>query len=310
MPSRILRDYRDSVTMANLTDFQERLFVRMIMTADDFGRGLANNLHATCFQVSDISRATVMKAANELQNVGLVRLYTDADGRLYFDIPKFGNKPRAKHSKCPTYEECKQVASKLQASCGQLHADCSSKPRTENRYSETENREPGTETESCGQAGNTALPPEASAVVMFFPCSGTGALWPLTQAMLDGWSEAYPAVDVLAECRKAKAWEDSNPKNRKTFDGHARFLNAWMSKSQNQARTGPAQGQPAAIPEKPRGTWDIKEQIELLRSERDRLYMSDFQNTGGPERNPKRYAEWLEVSNKVRDLQAQIASKP
>jgi len=143
MPSRILRDFRDSATMARLTDFQERLFVRMIQAADDFGRGLASNLHASCFQVSDVPREKVGFAALSLQDAGLIRLYADNQGRAFFEIIKFGNKPRATHSRWPSYEECKQLAGNLQAICmqtdGDLPALCSSKPETINRKPETGN---------------------------------------------------------------------------------------------------------------------------------------------------------------------------
>ena len=300
MPNRILRDWTTSETIDRLTPEQECTFVRLIMAVDDFGRYEADPrlLAARLYplRICKASAQHMQSTCDALAKHGIINLY-QVEGRKYLQIVKWHNVPRAKTSKFPA------MHSTCTASAQQMHSTCiASAPVT---VTET-----GTDTESCGQAGNTALPPEASAAVLQFQCSGTDALWPLTQAMIDGWTEAYPAVDVLAECRKAKAWEDSNPKNRKTFDGHARFLNAWMAKAQNQARTVSVQGQPALpAPEKPRSTWDIKEQIELLRSERDRLYMSDFQNSGGPERNPKRYAEWLEVSNKVRDLQAQIAGK-
>lgn len=143
MPSRILRDFRDSAVMATLSDFEERLFVRMIITADDFGRGLANNLHATCFPLADIPKADVQQALYSIAAKGqgrLVRLFKDNTGRILFDIPNFGNKPRAKCSKWPAYEECEQVECNLQADSKQVHADCTSKPVF--REPETVNREP------------------------------------------------------------------------------------------------------------------------------------------------------------------------
>lgn len=239
MPNRILRDYRDSMTMANLTDFEERLFVRMIMTADDFGRGLANNLHATCFQVSDIPRATCMQAANVLHSVGLIRLYSDQEGRTYYDIPKFGNKPRATHSKCPPYDDCKHVACKLLATCSPKPITDNREPKTEteDRKPETEDREPGTD--SCAEPGNTrSTPPDESPVVLTFACTGSVPQWNLTQKRVDEWETAFPELDIMAECRKAKAWEDSNGKNRKTASGKARFLFSWLSRAQNSGGRG------------------------------------------------------------------------
>ncbi len=46
------------------------------------------------------------------------------------------------------------------------------------------------------------------------------------------WSTAFPGVDLMAEIRKAHAWEASNPARSKK-DRKA-FLNRWLSKAQDQ----------------------------------------------------------------------------
>lgn len=51
------------------------------------------------------------------------------------------------------------------------------------------------------------------------------------------WTTAYPGVDVLAEVRKAHAWETANPSRRKVQ--RARFLSGWLSRAQDAARPGP-----------------------------------------------------------------------
>ena len=60
--------------------------------------------------------------------------------------------------------------------------------------------------------------------------------YPITQADVDGWSELYPAVDVLQEIRKMKGWTDANPSRRKTKTGIKRFINSWLSKEQDNCR--------------------------------------------------------------------------
>lgn len=63
------------------------------------------------------------------------------------------------------------------------------------------------------------------------------------EAMSEVWAEAYPAVDIAAEIKKAKAWMLSNPKNKKT--NIPRFLASWLSRAQDRAsnanlpRSGP-----------------------------------------------------------------------
>lgn len=47
------------------------------------------------------------------------------------------------------------------------------------------------------------------------------------------WRETYPAVDVEQELRRMIAWLDSNPTKRKTRRGIERFINSWLSRTQD-----------------------------------------------------------------------------
>ena len=49
----------------------------------------------------------------------------------------------------------------------------------------------------------------------------------------DLWKNAYPAVNVDAELKKAAMWLISNPKNRKS--DYVRFLTGWLSRAQDRA---------------------------------------------------------------------------
>jgi len=61
--------------------------------------------------------------------------------------------------------------------------------------------------------------------------------YPIYQDQVDEWSELYPAVDVMQELRNMKGWLDANPTRRKTKSGMLRFINNWLSKTQNQGGT-------------------------------------------------------------------------
>lgn len=63
----------------------------------------------------------------------------------------------------------------------------------------------------------------------------------LTTEQIAIWAGAYPAIDVPAQIKKAAAWLDANPANKKS--NYKRFLNGWLSRAQDKA---PAQGNPAA----------------------------------------------------------------
>lgn len=67
------------------------------------------------------------------------------------------------------------------------------------------------------------------------PCFNweTGRFENLDPVTIAGWAEAYPAIDVMQEIRKAEAWQKANPKNRKS--AIERFLNNWLSRAQDKA---------------------------------------------------------------------------
>ena len=64
----------------------------------------------------------------------------------------------------------------------------------------------------------------------------------VTREMAEEWSKAYPAVDVMAELQKMRVWSLSNPSMQKTSSGILRFVNAWLSKAQDQAGKVPSGG--------------------------------------------------------------------
>ncbi len=104
-------------------------------------------------------------------------------------------------------------------------------------------------------------PPIESPSVLTFPCDGPVKEWHLTQAELQQLTGFFPALDVLAECRKAMAWIIASPERKKTARGMRKFLTGWLSRSQNR---GPA---PAAIAARP-ATESIAERIARLSREK------------------------------------------
>lgn len=79
-----------------------------------------------------------------------------------------------------------------------------------------------------------AAAPESALIV--FPTAGNVTEWHLTQTLVDLYKTAYPAVDIIGECRKALVWVNCN--NQKTSRGMKRFLNTWLSKAQNSYHGG------------------------------------------------------------------------
>ena len=73
------------------------------------------------------------------------------------------------------------------------------------------------------------------------PCAGSfllndGTSYEITENDVENFQQLYPGIDVRQEIRNITGWCLSNPKNRKTRAGAKRFLNGWLSRSQNAAR--------------------------------------------------------------------------
>ena len=83
--------------------------------------------------------------------------------------------------------------------------------------------------------------PEPS--LLTFACAGKVKSWSLVESKVKEWREAYPALDVLAECRKALVWVKAHPRRMKTHGGMEGFLIGWLGRTQNN-------GAPSGIPKK------------------------------------------------------------
>lgn len=107
MPTRYIKESaRTSKNLQAIADFSERLFWRLITTADDYGRclGCPAIVKAACFPLNEkLSTTQVIKALEDLQENGLISLYIVGD-RQYIEFVTFSlhqGAPRAKESKYP-----------------------------------------------------------------------------------------------------------------------------------------------------------------------------------------------------------------
>lgn len=126
--------------------------------------------------------------------------------------------------------ECSQLASKALASC-----DTSA--TVEGEGEKRESRGKGRGEESLRGADAPLL---ASPALLTFNVQGKTDKWSLTQRQVDEWQQLYPALDVIACCRKAFAWAEANPAKRKTAKGMPAFLVNWLNKEANSGRSSSA----------------------------------------------------------------------
>lgn len=101
MPTRFIKEScRSSRNLDRLSDFEERLFWRLLTTADDYGRFMADPelVRAACFPYRSISLEKVTDALNGLQSHHLITLYTVGDRQYgeFVTFQKHQGRPRSK----------------------------------------------------------------------------------------------------------------------------------------------------------------------------------------------------------------------
>ena len=150
MPNRIIKEsIRTSDTVAEMTDFQFRLWVGLIVSADDYGRGDARPeiLKGQIFPLrKKVKEKDIESALNGLAALGCVELYS-VNGKPYYSFPTWGAHQRIRNSvqKFPSPDE-KDALRQVAASCGesrlesnpiqsQKESESESNPNTEDAYS-------------------------------------------------------------------------------------------------------------------------------------------------------------------------------
>ena len=97
----MIRDWTDSLRMDGLSAEGERLFTRLIMKADDYGRfhGDLRLIKASCFPLNEeIKVSEIAPWITQLADRGLIVLY-QADGRHLLAIANYGQRLRTSRAK-------------------------------------------------------------------------------------------------------------------------------------------------------------------------------------------------------------------
>ena len=73
------------------------------------------------------------------------------------------------------------------------------------------------------------IPPELVDLELYAVDEKLCARWP---KLFAAWKVAYPGLDIVAEVKRAHAWEVANPKRRKK--DRARFIGNWLQRQQDR----------------------------------------------------------------------------
>lgn len=222
MSNRVIKEsIKRSPQIDSLTWFEEVVFYRLIVTADDYGciDGrpilIKNELFPTR---ENVTRKSVEEAIAKLVSVGLLFQY-EVDGRPYLVFPTWEKHQRIrnKHRKHPAPPD----GMHLTATCCQVSAsrtpESESESESESKY-ENISAEPATD----------STPP-----VIELPLND-GSMYPISQEQCQEWAGLYPAVNVIQQLRQMRGWLDANPTKRKTKRGVNRFIIGWLARTQDK----------------------------------------------------------------------------
>ncbi len=81
-------------------------------------------------------------------------------------------------------------------------------------------------------------PPEkinkSESPVMVFPTNKKTEPYYFYQRDIDEFKDIYPAVDVMYQLKRMRAWLTDHPKNRKTAKGVMKFVHGWLAREQDK----------------------------------------------------------------------------
>lgn len=144
MPNRLIKDsFRTSDKIASLTDFEFRLWVSLIVSVDDAGRGDARPaiIKGNAFPLRErVTAKDINDALHGLAAKGCVSLY-EVDGKPYFWFPTWAEHQRIRECKpkypdppensgfMPSAEICGELP-QVAADCGELRPKSNPNPNT------------------------------------------------------------------------------------------------------------------------------------------------------------------------------------
>ena len=241
MPNRVIKEsLKRSPQIDSLTWFEEVVFCRLIITADDYGcvDGRPIVLKHDLFPTKDsITVAAVKNAVAKLAEQKLVIPY-EVDGLPYLYLTTWTRHQRLRKSRhkypLPEAELFDSISPQIAAKIRELRLE--SESESEEESDKESERESESETES------ESVPPKEQtprSVITLPLCNGE--TYEVAEEKYRQWTELYPAVDVLQELRKMYGWLDANPKRKKTRQGIERFITGWLAREQDKGRPLPNQ---------------------------------------------------------------------
>ncbi len=235
------RMLKESIRMSEQVDaldwFEEVMFYRLIVTVDDYGIYSANPVmlsHVLFPMKENVDSGMIKDALSHYVELGLIDVYAVENKGIYLKLVTWENHQRLHESKhkFPVPDDGENINDeiicgnfpKISANSGKVKKDAE-KSRLKPSRNQVETKENSI---LCSEPSEMPTEP----AVISLPLND-GSYHGVTQKEIDKYSELYPAVDVMQELRAMVGWCDSNPQRRKTKTGIKKFVNAWLSRAQN-----------------------------------------------------------------------------
>ena len=235
MPNRMLRDWTDSLKFEAMPAETERLFVRLIMKADDYGRFHADPrlVRAACYPLEDCTTDKVKDGLADLAKRGLIYTYAVED-RPYLAIVNYGQRLKQSRPKFPPPDGESDEFKPTSGNFRELPSRSRREVEVEVEEEAEEKRKNSSERSSI-----RSKPPVLQSDQVFISIPVTGSKdgnqeYPLSHDQVAEWEQLFPAVDVRQTLREIRAWNMANPKRRKTASGVVRHVASWLTKEQNK----------------------------------------------------------------------------
>lgn len=276
MPSRILREsFVTSESVASLSPAVQDRLPRYFLLADDFGCFLVQPavIRGRIFPLRpDVEATTVESDLTDYARVGVVRLYCGPDGKRYAWFPHWNEHQRpARAGSVRKFPAPPANGHAVPANSGNFLP-----------YSEGTSVTTGSDSVSAGAgAVGTQLPPPPPQAPPGkkpeSPPNSQDALaaflmetWRLLNAsdLAAAWRLKWRSVDLLAEAKKARAYEQETGK---THDSPAAYLRGWMRRAAEH--TGNKGNGAPAVPLK--SARQRAEETARTRDDADRLFREE-----------------------------------
>lgn len=201
---------------------------------------------------------------NVLENQRMVSLDTNA-GKTQITLCNYGQ-----------YQNVQRTENASATQAQRTETASATHKRNNNTNTRNTSNTSSFQSDVCLEAANAA---PASPTVIELPAL-QDKLVKITEADVEIWSEAYPAVNVRQQLSAIKAWLINNPKNRKTANGMRRFVNSWLGREQDRggkvpSGAGPPKPKKSAFQERHE---NAREQINRALGITDDDKHSDFDN--------------------------------